>query len=167
MPQEFIYHLSSSTVRQDQEPGSSLFSYGDGSEEESKSIRHIHWRGNRPGTQLDLTCAVSRQGAWQSRKDNTSGMHMPIYTPKSLHASSQSLCERQQPGPHSDLLLLIEQRLFTLYQAPAVMLMNGTCLSSYRRIWQITGTEVSGTASASAESMGDEMILLLDKPKCF
>lgn len=31
----------------------------------------------------------------------------------------------------------------------------------------MTGTEVSGTASASAESMGDEMILLLDKPKCF
>lgn len=44
---------------------------------------------------------------------------IPIYTPKSLLCSSQSLSERQQPGPQSDLLLLTEQRLF--YPVP------GTC----------------------------------------
>lgn len=42
MPQEFNYLLSSSTVRRDQVPGSSLCSA-----EELKSIRHTHWSRNK------------------------------------------------------------------------------------------------------------------------
>lgn len=85
-------------MRQDEVPGSSLCSY-----EELKSIRHIHQRRNRPVLSWISSALCPDRGPGKAEE-----VPMPIYTPKSLHCSSQSLCARQQPGPRSDLFLLTE-----------------------------------------------------------